>query len=41
MEQLVVTSNFNLNDLRGVLSEIYRKVAKPSSAGRIFMLTDG
>jgi len=36
-----VTSNFGLNDLRGILQEIYRKVAKPSSPGRIFMLTDG
>jgi len=40
MEQLVVTSSFNLFDLRNILADIYRKVAKPSAPSRIFMLTD-
>ena len=40
MEQLVVTSSFNLNDLRNILSDVYRRVAKPGSPSRIFMLTD-
>ena len=40
MEQLVVTSSFNLNDLRNVFSDVYRRCAKPGATPRIFMLTD-
>lgn len=37
---MVVTSNFGLNDLKTYLSEIYKKIAKPSAPPRVFMLTD-
>ncbi len=35
-----MTSSFSLNDLRNILSDVYRRVAKPGSPSRIFMLTD-
>jgi dynein heavy chain len=40
IDQMVVTSNFNMNDLRAFLQEIYKKIAKPSSTARVFLLTD-
>lgn len=40
VDQMVVTSSFSLNDLRTYLQEIYKKIAKPSSAPRVFMMTD-
>ena len=40
MEQMVVTQSFNMSDLRNYLSEMYRKVAKPNSAVRVYMVTD-
>ena len=41
LEQMVVTQNFNMNDLRTFLSDMYRKIAKPNSATRVYMITDG
>lgn len=29
-----------MNDLRGFLSEMYRKIAKPNATPRVFMITD-
>lgn len=39
-DQMVVTSNFSMNDLRNYLQEIYKKIAKPSANPRCFLLTD-
>lgn len=40
LEQMVVTQSFNMNDLRSFLSEMYRKIAKPNSMTRAYMITD-
>lgn len=40
LEQMVVTQSFGMNDLRTFLSEMYRKIAKPNSSTRIYMITD-
>lgn len=40
LEQMVVTQSFNMNDLRNFLSEMYRKIAKPNSSVRVYMVTD-
>ncbi len=40
LEQMVVTQSFNMNDLRTFLSEMYRKIAKPNSPTRVYMVTD-
>lgn len=39
-DQMVVTANFTLNDLRNYLQEIYKKIAKPSAMPRCFLITD-
>jgi len=40
IDQLVVTANYQLSDLRASLQEIYKKIAKPNANPRVFMLTD-
>lgn len=40
MEQMVVTQSFNMTDLKNYLAEMYRKLAKPNSAVRVYMVTD-
>jgi dynein heavy chain len=40
IQQIVVTSNYSLNDLKMFLQEIYKKIAKPSSIPCCFMITD-
>lgn len=40
MEQMIVTQSFNMSDLRNYLSEMYRKLAKPNSSVRVYMVTD-
>ena len=40
MEQMVVTQSFGMNDLKTYLSQMYRKIAKPNSAVRVYMVTD-
>ena len=40
LEQMVVTQSFGMNDLRTFLSEMYRRIAKPNSSTRIYMITD-
>ena len=40
LEQMVVTQSFNMNDLRTFLSDMYRKIAKPNSSTRCYMITD-
>lgn len=40
LEQMVVTQSFGMNDLRTYLSEMYRKIAKPNSSVRVYMVTD-
>lgn len=40
IDQLVVTASFTINDLRNSLQEIYKKIAKPNSMPRVFMITD-
>jgi dynein heavy chain len=37
---MVVTQSFGMNDLRIFLSEMYRKLAKPNSSLRVYMITD-
>jgi dynein heavy chain len=39
-EQMLVTQQFNMNDLRTYLSDMYRKIAKPNSNSRVFVLND-
>ena len=40
IEQLVVTSNFGINDLRTFLQDLYKKIAKPGASPIAFMITD-
>ncbi len=40
LEQMIVTQSFNMSDLRNFLSEMYRKIAKPNSSVRVYMVTD-
>ena len=40
MEQMVVTQSFNMSDLKNYLAEMFRKLAKPNSAVRVYMVTD-
>lgn len=40
LEQMVVTQSFNMVDLRNFLAEMYRKIAKPNSSVRVYMITD-
>lgn len=40
LEQMVVTQSFGVNDLRNFLAEMYRKIAKPNSTTRVYMITD-
>jgi len=40
IQQIVVTSNFSLNDLKTFLQELYKKLAKPGSTPACFMITD-
>lgn len=40
LEQMVVTQSFNMNDLRTFLSDMFRKIAKPNSSTRCYMITD-
>lgn len=40
IEQLTVTSNFGINDLRAFFQEVYKKVAKPGATPVAFMMTD-
>lgn len=40
LEQMVVTQSFNMSDLRNFLAEMYRKIAKPNSSVRVYMITD-
>jgi dynein heavy chain len=40
LEQMVVTQSFGINDLRNFLAEMYRKIAKPNSSTRVYMVTD-
>lgn len=40
IEQLIVTSNFGINDLRAFFQEVYKKVAKPGATPVAFMMTD-
>jgi len=40
LEQMIVTQSFNVADLRNFLSEMYRKIAKPNSSTRVYMITD-
>lgn len=37
---MVVTQSFGVADLRNYLSEMYRKIAKPNSSTRVYMITD-
>jgi dynein heavy chain len=37
---MVVTQQFGMTELRNFLTEMYRKIAKPSATGRVFMMTD-
>ena len=37
---MVVTQSFGMNDLRTFLAEMYRKIAKPNSSTRVYMVTD-
>jgi len=37
---MVVTSSFNITDMRNYLAEVYKKIAKPSASPRVFMITD-
>jgi dynein heavy chain len=37
---MVVTSSFTIMDMRNYLSELYKKIAKPSANPRVFMITD-
>lgn len=37
---MIVTQSFNMNDLRNYLSEMYRKISKPNSTTRVYMVTD-
>ena len=40
VDQLVVNQSFGVNDLRNVLQEVYKKLAKPNVNPRVFMITD-
>ena len=40
MEQMIVTQSFGMSDLRNYLAEMYRKIAKPNSTVRVYMVTD-
>lgn len=40
LDQIVVTQSFGINDLRNFLQDMYKKLAKPSSNSRVFMITD-
>lgn len=40
MDQMIVTQNFNMMDLRNFLQEIYKRIAKPGAVPRVFVLTD-
>ena len=40
LEQMIVTQSFGVNELRNFLSEMYRKIAKPNSSTRVFMIND-
>jgi dynein heavy chain len=40
LEQMVVTQQFGMTDLRNFLTEMYRKIAKPSATPRVYMITD-
>ena len=40
MEQMIVTQSFNMGDLRNYLSEMFRKLSKPNSSVRVYMVTD-
>lgn len=37
---MVVTQQFGMNELRNFLTEMYRKIAKPSANPRVYMITD-
>lgn len=37
---MLVTQNFGINELRGYLYERYKKIAKPNSQPRCFILND-
>ena len=40
MEQMIVTQSFNMGDLRNYLSEMFRKLSKPNSSVRVYVVTD-
>jgi len=40
IDQLVVTQSYTLNDLRNSLQDIYKRIARPGSQPRVFMITD-
>lgn len=40
IDQLTVTSNFGLNDLKTYLQDLYKKIAKPGATPIAFMITD-
>lgn len=40
IDQMIVTASFGITDMRNYLQEIYKKIAKPSSSPRVFMITD-
>jgi dynein heavy chain len=37
---MVVTQSFGMTDLRNYLIEMYRKIGKPNSSSRVYMVTD-